>query len=36
MNCVLALARLGFNFLKDLLVSGWVTARIILRRGPLP
>lgn len=36
MSCVLALARLGFNFFKDLFVSGWVTARIILRRGPLP
>lgn len=36
MNFVPALARLGFNFVKDLFVSGWVTARIILRRGPLP
>ena len=36
MSFVLALGRLGFNFVKDLFVSGWVTARIILRRGPLP
>lgn len=36
MNFVLALARLGFNFVKDLFVSGWVTARIVLRSGPLP
>ncbi len=36
MSFVSALARLGFNFVKDLFVSGWVTARIILRRGPLP
>jgi multisubunit Na+/H+ antiporter MnhE subunit len=36
MSFVWELGRLGFNFVKDLFASGWVTARIILRRGPLP
>lgn len=36
MNRLRALLRLAFNFLRDLLASGWGTARIILfRRRPL-
>ena len=33
MRRVLALLRLGFNFLREVVVSGWVTTRIILA-GP--
>jgi multisubunit Na+/H+ antiporter MnhE subunit len=33
MRRLLALAMLGINFLKEVVVSGWVTARIILA-GP--
>lgn len=36
MNRLLALALLGFNFLKDVIASGWTTALIILRRGNRP
>lgn len=33
MNKLLAVGLLLFNFLKDVLVSGWITAVIILRGG---
>lgn len=33
MKKLLALAFLGFNFLKEAIASGWATARIILREG---
>lgn len=33
MNKPVAVGQLFFNFLKDVLVSGWTTAAIILRRG---
>ncbi len=33
MKKLLALAQLGCNFLREVIVSGWITARIILRGG---
>ncbi len=36
MKFIRALGMLGFNFLKDLIVSGWVTARIILGLRKIP
>lgn len=36
MKKLFAFALLGFNFLKEVIASGWVTARIILRGGKQP